>query len=204
MPLEVPRQLNGPHAQAGRRHHRVVRRVSIIGTSGAGKSTLGAGVADRLGVPYIELDGVFHQPGWTQLPPEEFQRRVEEVAAQPAWVIDGTYSTVRHLIWRRADCAVWLDLPRLLVTSRVLRRTVRRLATRQELWNGNRDRWRDLLSTDPRRSTVAAAWKRYPEARARCAGAVDDPQWRALSTVHLRSRRDVAAFLSDLDRPAHR
>jgi adenylate kinase family enzyme len=181
-----------------------VRRVSIIGTSGAGKSTLGASLATRLGVPYIELDGIFHQPNWTQLPPDEFQRRVEDIVARPSWVIDGSYSSVRHLIWQRAECAVWLDLPRLLATSRVLRRTVRRLAARQELWNGNRDRWRDLLSIDPRTSTVAAAWRCYPEQRARYDAAVGDPQWHALSVVHLRSRRDVAAYLRGLDRPSRR
>jgi hypothetical protein len=99
---------------------------------------------------------------------------------------------------------VWLDLPRLLVTSRVLRRTVRRLVTRQVLWNGNRDRWRDLLSTDPRKSAVAAAWRRYPEQRVRYEAAVNDPQWHALSIIHLRSPHDIAVYLRDLDRPARR
>ncbi len=32
------------------------RRIALIGLRGAGKSTLGAGLADRLGVPFIELD----------------------------------------------------------------------------------------------------------------------------------------------------
>jgi adenylate kinase family enzyme len=153
------------------RHDRAVRRVAIIGTSGSGKSTLGAMLADRLGVPYIELDGIFYQPNWTQLPALEFERRVQEAAARPTWVIDGSYSAVRHVIWPRADCIVWLDLPRPLVTYRVLRRTVVRCATRQELWSGNRDRWRDLLSTDPRQSTVALLGdrldpdRRHPDAR---------------------------------------
>jgi adenylate kinase family enzyme len=156
-------------------------------------------LADRLSVPYIELDGIFHQANWTQLPAHEFERCVEELAAQPTWVIDGSYSAVRHVIWPRAECVVWLDLPRSLVTYRVLRRTVVRLATRQELWNGNRDRWRDLLSTHPSTSTVAAAWKRYPEQRARCAAGTEDPRWHTVSIVHLRSRREVTSYLQALD-----
>ena len=181
-----------------------MRRVSIIGTSGSGKSTVGAFVADRLGVPYIELDSIFHQPNWTQLPVAEFERRVEEAAAGPSWVIDGSYSAVRHLIWPRAECVVWLDLPRLLVTARVLRRTVKRCATRQQLWNGNRDRWRDLLSTDPRTSAVAAAWKRYPELRDRYETATTDPRWQAVSFVHLRSPHEVKVYLRNLEHDQRR
>ncbi len=175
-----------------------MQRVTIIGTSGAGKSTLGALLADHLGVPYVELDGIFHQQNWSRLPPPEFERRVREVAERPSWVIDGSYSAVRHVIWPRAECVVWLDLPRLLVTYRVLRRTVVRCATRTELWNGNRDRWRDMFSTDPLTSTVAAAWKRYPEQRARYVAATADPRWTTLSIVHLRSRRQVEDYVRDL------
>jgi adenylate kinase family enzyme len=180
------------------RHHRAVRRVAIIGNSGAGKSTLGRILADRLDVPYVELDGIFHQRNWSKLPPAEFERRVAAVADQPRWILDGSYSAVRHVIWPRADCVVWIDLPRLLVTYRVLRRTVHRCATGQELWNGNRDRWQDMFSTDPMTSTVAAAWKRYPEQRARLAAATTDPEWAQLTFVHLRSRRQVRQYLHRL------
>jgi len=172
-----------------------VRRVAIIGNSGAGKSTVGRILADRLDVPYVELDGIFHQRNWSKLPPAEFERRVAEVADQPSWILDGSYSAVRHVVWPRADCVVWIDLPRLLVTYRVFRRTVHRCATRQELWNGNRDRWQDMFSTDPETSTVAAAWKRYPEQRARLAAATTDPRWARLTLVHLRSRRQVRQYL---------
>ena len=177
----------------------MMRRLSIIGTSGSGKSTVGALMAHRLAVPYIELDSIFHQPNWTQLPAAEFERRVEEAAARPSWVIDGSYSAVRDLIWRRAECVVWLDLPRPLVTYRVLRRTVMRCASRQELWNCNRDRWRDLFSTDPGKSTVAAAWKRYPELRDRYEAATKDSRWQGLSFVHLRSRHEVKAYLRNVE-----
>ena len=142
---------------------------------------------------------MFHQPHWTQLPAAEFERHVEEAAARPSWIIDGSYSAVRHLIWRRAECVVWLDLPRVLVTYRVLRRTVVRCARRQELWNGNRERWRDLLSTDPGKSTVAAAWKRFPELRDRYEAATRDPRWQALSFVHLRSPHEVKAYLRNFE-----
>ena len=42
----------------------------MIGNSGSGKTTLGRALAELLGVPFVELDGIFHQPGWTELPTE--------------------------------------------------------------------------------------------------------------------------------------
>jgi adenylate kinase family enzyme len=56
-----------------------VRRVSVVGTSGAGKSTLSRALAGALDADFLELDSVFHQPGWVPLPTEDFRRRVGDV-----------------------------------------------------------------------------------------------------------------------------
>ncbi len=106
----------------------IVRRVSVVGVSGAGKSTVARELSVILGVPRLELDGVFHQPGWEPLPDEEFRRAVAAEAAADGWVIDGNYSTVRPLVWARADTVVWLDLPKVTVMRQVVWRTLRRVA----------------------------------------------------------------------------
>lgn len=49
-----------------------MRRVAVVGNSGSGKSTFAAELARRLGVPWVELDAVFHQPGWTELDRRNF------------------------------------------------------------------------------------------------------------------------------------
>lgn len=54
----------------------IVRRVSMVGNAGSGKSTLARRLAATLGVPHLELDSVFHKPGWEALPPEEFKQAV--------------------------------------------------------------------------------------------------------------------------------
>ena len=58
-----------------------MRRVSVVGNAGSGKTTVGRDIAGRLGVAFVELDAVFHQPGWRPTPPEEFRRRVEAIVA---------------------------------------------------------------------------------------------------------------------------
>ncbi len=45
----------------------------MVGTSGSGKTTVGRALAARLGLPFVELDAIFHQPGWTELPREDFR-----------------------------------------------------------------------------------------------------------------------------------
>ena len=100
----------------------------IVGNSGSGKTTLADHVAQRLGVPHVELDAHYHQAGWTPTPPEEFADAVRAAldaadAASGGWVVCGNYPPVRSQIWARADTIVWLDLPRPLVMWRVTSRS---------------------------------------------------------------------------------
>jgi len=92
-----------------------VQRVSVVGVSGSGKSTFATALADRLAVPHLELDSVYHQAEWTHLEPDEFQAAIAPTLAEPAWVIDGNYSEVQPLVWARADTVIWLDLDRPIV-----------------------------------------------------------------------------------------
>ena len=173
-----------------------MRRVSIVGDSGSGKSTLGRQLAGRLAVPYVELDAIFHQPEWTPLPEEQFRRRVAGIAAGDGWVIDGNYSAVRPLVWARADTVVWLDPPRRTVMRRVIWRSVSRAAARTELWNGNRERWRNLFAWDEEESIILWAWRRYPVYRQRYADAARDPGYAHLTFSRIANRADARRLLA--------
>jgi adenylate kinase family enzyme len=172
--------------------------VSVVGVSGSGKSTLGRDLAARLGVRYAELDAVFHQPGWTPLDGEEFRRRVTAIAAGDGWVIDGNYSAVRPLVWERADAVVWLDLPRRTVMRRLIWRTLCRAAGRTELWNGNRERWRNLFTWDEQESVISWAWHHYPVYRERYAAAAHDPAYAHLRFIRITTRADLRQLLESV------
>ncbi len=173
----------------------IVRRVSVVGTSGSGKSTVARRLSAILDVPHLELDGIHHLPDWEPLPREEFQRVVGAKAAADGWVIDGNYGSVRSLVWARADTVVWLDLPKRTVMRQVIWRSLRRVASREELWNGNRERWRNFFSWNPEQSVISWAWHKYAEDRARYAAAAADPANARLRFVRLTSRRAVDRFL---------
>ena len=118
-------------------------RVAVVGTSCSGKTTFAQRLACTLGAPYVELDALHWGPAWTVRP--DFHRDVQAAVGQPCWVIDGNYSAVRDIIWRRCTAIVWLDYSFVRVLSRALRRTAWRIVTREPLYAGNRETIRNAL-----------------------------------------------------------
>ncbi|HEX4993862.1 MAG TPA: adenylate kinase [Methylomirabilota bacterium] len=120
-----------------------LNRVVVVGTSCAGKTTLARRLADILASEHVELDSIYWGPAWTPRP--DFIQTVLAIAQQPRWVIDGNYSAVRDIIWRRSSAIVWLDYSFARVFSQALRRTARRILTRERLYAGNRETVRNAL-----------------------------------------------------------
>ena len=46
-------------------------RINVVGTSGCGKSTVGKRIAERLNIPYIQLDELHWKPNWVESTDEE-------------------------------------------------------------------------------------------------------------------------------------
>jgi adenylate kinase family enzyme len=175
-----------------------VRRVAVVGNAGSGKTTVGRAVAAALGVPFVELDAIHHQPGWQPVPPDQFRRQVGQIVTADGWVIDGNYRAVRDLVWNRADTVIWFDLPRRTVMRQVIVRTVRRTFTRVELWNGNREPLTGMVRLDPEKSIIRWAWTKHATYHERYAAAAADPAYAHLMFVRIAGRADVRRLLDDL------
>jgi len=175
-----------------------MRRVSVIGSAGSGKTTVARRLASRLGVPSLELDSVFHLPEWTPRPDPEFQAIVDEFTAGQRWVVDGNYTShgVADIVWPRADTVVWLDPSKPVVMRRVIGRTLRRAATREELWNGNREPWTNLYSRDPYKNIIVWAWTRFDRVRERYERFSEDGTWDHARVMRLRTAREVEQLLA--------
>ena len=169
-----------------------MQRISVVGNTGSGKTTVAEAIAAQLDLPYLELDAVFHQPDWQPLDTAEFRRAVSEFTAAERWVVDGNYSAVRDIVWSRADTVIWLDPPRLRVMRQLLARTLRRMATGTELWNGNRERWRFLFRREE--SILLYAWTNHRRLRARYESAQADPANAHLTFVRLRAAREMSSW----------
>jgi len=177
-------------------------RIVVHGCSGSGKSTLARTLGARTGLPVIELDAFFHQPNWTPTPADEFRASVLSAldtadATHGGWIVDGNYeSKLQGVIRERATVVLWFDLPRHTVMWRMVRRTLRRAVLREELWNGNREHWRNIVHLDPEASIIRWAWTRHhvyrERLRSEAAEHVPGQLW-----IRLASQRDVDRVLSD-------
>jgi adenylate kinase family enzyme len=172
------------------------RRIAVVGTTGTGKTTFASRLARRFECPHVELDALHWEPGWKEAPLDVFRERVKEALVGPRWVVDGNYSRVRDIVWTRADTVVWLDYPLPIVLWRLLRRTVRRVVTREELWNGNRERfWSQFLSTD---SLFLWALQTYGRRRREYPVLFKEPRHAHLTVIRLRRPREAEACLTAL------
>lgn len=176
-----------------------MQRVAIVGPSGAGKTTLANELAPLIGASAIDLDALFHQADWIPTPTPEFRTKVIEATEADRWIVAGNYSQVLDIVHGRADTIIWLDLSRSLVTWRVASRSLRRLVTREDLWNGNRESWRKLLSRHEEQNPVLWTWNHHDQTTLRYAGFETGTFWQHADVHRLRSRAEVRSYLQGFD-----
>jgi adenylate kinase family enzyme len=172
-------------------------RIVIVGSSGAGKSALAERLAPIIGGPHVELDAMQHGADWAQATPDELVQRADAVTRGDRWVADGNYLAVRSLLWQRATGLVWLDYSRSVMMRRVISRSVHRALMRVELWNGNREDWRQW--NDPEHP-IRWAWSTHAHLRAEYERAVRDRAGMPPVVARLRSPRGVHDLVTDLRR----
>ena len=170
-----------------------MKRVVIFGTTGSGKTSLARRLSERVGLRVVELDALYWGRDWQPAPLELFRHRVEREIKDGDWIVVGIYGQVRDLTWRAADTLIWLDLPFPLVFWRLLKRTIRRAITREDLWGtGNRESFVRTFFTG--QSILLWAIRTHARNRRRfeieCAFLGKDK-----TIVRLRSRREVENFL---------
>jgi adenylate kinase family enzyme len=168
-------------------------RVAVAGVSGVGKTTVARHVAGVLGCTHVEIDALFHGPGWA--PRVDFLADVERFTAQDDWVTEWQYADARGLLAERADVLVWLDLPFALTLSRVVRRTLRRRLRRERLWNGNVEPPLHTFLTDREHIVRWAIATRHKYHDLVSAAERDHPP---LTVVRLRSRGEVDQWVRRL------
>ena len=122
-------------------------RIAITGGSGAGKTTLGRELSRRIDGVFVEVDALQHKAGWIRAPIDEVARGIHAALdGQSRWVIDCMCEReVGDFVVSSADIIVWLDLPLAVKLRRLFGRSWRRVRSREVLWNGNVETWRDVF-----------------------------------------------------------
>ncbi len=109
-----------------------MRRVVILGRGGAGKSTLAVRLGEITGLPVIELDKVFWQPGLDATPRDTWVAEQQKLVTQERWILDGDlgpYDAVEVRLCA-ADTIILLDFS----FARCAWRALRRSRERADFW----------------------------------------------------------------------
>ena len=171
-----------------------LQRVVVIGTSCSGKTTFGRQLSDLLAAPHVELDALHWKEHWEPRPRVEFLRLVEEAVARDRWVTDGNYGTVRDVVWSRATAVLWLNYSFVRVFYRALSRTLRRAATREQLYSGNTESFsKAFLSRDSILLWVLTSFRRR---RREYTALLQSDRFASIPFWEFRRPRDAALFLS--------
>lgn len=169
------------------------KRIVVIGTTSSGKSTLAKQIAEKFNLSFIELDALYWEENWTPAPILVFFERVENAVEKENWVIAGNYSSVRHIVWERAQVIIWLDYPFSIVFWRLIKRTIHRTVTKELLWGKNVERgWVQLKVWSPD-SLIHWLFKTYWRRKKETPLLLE--QYSHLRVIHFMHPREVEKWL---------
>jgi energy-coupling factor transporter ATP-binding protein EcfA2 len=167
-----------------------MKRILVIGNSGAGKSTLAKRLSDCLHLPFFPSDHFYWEPGWKTATADKVFQQVSGVIARESWILDGNFDEYHRLVWRQADCILWLDYSLPVILKQVTIRNFKWLLTREPTWSNNPMTFRRTVSG------VRHAIKSYPMKKKIY------PCWLAeLSGIdqhRFRTKQETETWLQDL------
>jgi len=173
-------------------------KILVIGTSGSGKTTLARKLSKILKIKDIELDALFWKENWVQSEPDEFREKIKNaIKNEKGYVIHGNYNKVKDLTWGNVDTVIWLDYSRLIVMLRVLKRTISRIITQEELWSGNKETFKNsFLAKD---AIVFWAWTTYKKRREQYSIMLKENPYKIKEFIVLKKPKDAKELLKRIE-----
>jgi adenylate kinase family enzyme len=175
------------------------KRIVVIGTTSSGKSTLAKQIAEKLNLQFVELDALYWEENWMPAPIFTFFERVENVVEAENWVIAGNYSSVRHIVWKRAQAIIWLDYPFHIVFWRLIKRTIQRAITKELLWGKNIEKfWGHLKIWSSDDSLIYWLFKTYWRRKRETPILLTFPEHKHLKVIHFKYPKETEAWIKEL------
>ena len=171
--------------------------INVIGTSGCGKSTFSKALAEKLQLPYLEIDKIFWGPNWVIPHDDIFLKKLETELKINGWVLDGNYTRSTAVKWKNVQTVIWLDYSFVTVFTRIIKRSVRRTITNEELreGTGNRESFKRLFSKG---SIVLWAVKTFYPNRAKYNSCMNNTGYSHIRFIRLSTPGEARRFLAQL------
>jgi len=172
-----------------------MKRISIIGIPGTGKTTLSNELSTRLKIPTYELDGiVWRDTGIASI--EDFRSATDIITCCETWIVDGTYTKLRDLIWSRCDTVIWLDYSLSLIVWRITKRNIIRMVKRHKLWDGHyMTLSRGFFAAD---SVLRSAIRKWLNHRRKYEALLQQSEYSHVSILRFKKPKDTAIWLESL------
>ena len=123
-----------------------MKKILVIGNSGSGKSTLAKQLSELLHLQFFPSDNFYWESGWKIASSDKVRQQVIDVISKNEWILDGNFDDDHELIWKQADCIIWLDYSLPTILKQIVRRNFRWAITRQTTWSGNKMTFQRAIS----------------------------------------------------------
>lgn len=171
-----------------------MQRVVVIGATGSGKTTFAKKLAQCLSCDHYQIDELRFLANWETRTWEELRGILAGIIDRPAWVMDGNYSKVRDLTWGNADTVIWLNYSFPVAFSRLVKRTMRRIITREELFGGCVETFQSqFFSKD---SLFLWFFQTYWKRRKEYPQVFQQPKFKHIDFITVRSPQGAKKFLA--------
>ena len=174
-----------------------MRKVNVIGTTGSGKSVFSTLLANKFDCAYIQMDQLFWKPNWVESTDAEFIAKVTQATKADSWVLDGNFSRTNDIKWKNVDTIIWIDYSYSKTLFQLLRRTILRTLSKQELWpkTGNRESFkRSFMSKE---SILIWFFKNYRRNKNRYSALMNSNRVKHIEFIRLRSPKEAERFLRE-------
>ena len=173
----------------------LILKINVVGTSSSGKTTVSKKLSDILSISHIEMDALFWGPNWEPTSPKEFRVKLRSALKVDSWILDGNYTRTTPIKWESVNVVIWLDFSFIRSLLQALKRAIKRIIEREELWSGtgNIERLSNLFSKD---SIVLYTIKSHRRVRIKYEAYSESGHYPNIQFIRLRSPRKVESFLA--------
>ena len=85
-------------------------KIIVLGAGGSGKTTLAKKLSKKSGIKVYHLDKEYWLPNWQRPDNEQWKSKIEKLAKQDSWIMDGNYIDTLDIRLSSADLVIMLDI----------------------------------------------------------------------------------------------